>query len=455
MAKSKIMVCCAVIILLAGACEKKGRPRGGNKTSGVPDIFSSRTQAPPVTFPMGLSGVRESNLLTDRTGGIDPMYFTLWDYKLGKKLRLSPTGLISVSGWSWCDTTSQWIIYWNHGWCVVSRDGRIHKRLTSKDDGRPESAAGLPIWRPGVPEVLLYEDGNFRMVSIDGKRNRRIATTKDIPQLWHIFFSADGKYLVYRTSHDTYPFGYMLSDGTGHHRVVVPRPILPIFQGPECNWPKWSADGLKVAIVTGIEKWYVLCFVDLVTHHVAPICRRYYDEDGWAISPDTQWIIGLPYGDQSVPKFMELINTKTRQAWKVSNFTITMGRPAFSPDSRWFGFLLEGLYAFNVERPDGFIFTSPMFPNMQPRQLVGWGTDGMRVLSMGGCLSVVTLNGTCTRIWPDNIAVEVKKTDIKRFEIPLEQDEQQEYPITIEAVPSTPRDLPPTIKDLPIQVVEE
>jgi len=383
------------------------------------------------------------------------------DFETDRVLRLTAEG--EACAWS---PDSRWLLYWNRGWCVVSRNGETNRRLTAHDGtgaDDPQWAGNLPLWHPDGPSLLLLDEQNrFRLVDVTGQRDRQIATTDAIPVRHrsaapNFFVGPDGAWLFYV---DRDRVGFLRADGTAHR---ASRRALR-----DCGPPQWSADGTAVLVLAQAPKrdgHYVkqAWRIDLASGKAQPVCRA----DPIRREGGRYVLVFAPEGfraayvaaDRDQPRIV-LVDARTHHITKIHDEREATSL-AFSPDGNALAYVAdddEDLVALDLDEPRGVrVAFEPLSDRGNP-VIEGWTADN-RALHLWTAKQtrwqVDVRDGTARRLWPDTWMGPAKRTEFETAHVPLEEENLFPAPESFEAVPPATADLEPNLQDLPVQVVPE
>jgi len=472
----------ALICLLAAGCEdfdpfgtgpSEPREREPSERTAPPSAESappaaepskSRRPTPP-HYPMGL-GRRDLHgwvFSPDRTAMFPKgeRNTVIRDFEAGRVLRLTAEG--EACAWS---PDGQWLLYWNRGWCVVSRSGKTNRRLTAfegKPDTRPQWDGNLPIWHPDGPSLLVLDDrGRFRLVDVTGQRDRQIATTEQIPVRQRssapaFFVGPGGEWFFYV---DRSRVGFLRSDGTEHR--AGDRALR------KCTAPQWSAGGTAVLVLADApnsegrlvrQAWRI----DLPTGGVQPVCRadpmrRKGGHDVCAFSP-SGFRVAYVAADRDQPR-MVLVDCRTHHLTKIHDEPEAESL-RFSPDGKRLAYVSdehEDLAVLDLDAPRGVrLRCQALFDRGNP-VIEGWtaGGDALLLWTANYTLWHVDAGGrTVRRLWPDTWLGTADRTEFQTAHVPLEEENLVPPQAPFEAVPPATADLEPGLEELPVQVVPE
>ena len=420
-------------------------------------------KAPPPVYPMGLktADLRRWAFSPDAAAlrPVATRNTTILDFAIGKRVRLTAEG--EARAWS---PDSQWLLYWHRGWCYVRRDGKVNRRVTSHENSgksSPQYVGNLPIWHPDGPSLLVCDGERYRLVSVEGDRDRQIATEAEIPmgkRAGYAEFSIgpEGKWILYRTAKRV---GYLRRNGSGH------RAAANTFYN--CSEPVWAADGERVVLLADITKpqrtkqaW----LVHLSTGHVEPICKRgpiRTQGGGWfgGVAPDAAWIAYVA-DDPDQPRIV-LIDTLNRTITKIHGDR-DAGPLHVSPDGKWLAYASSGaeraLVVLSVDEPKGVRLSAPLLVQRTVPTIQEWTADSRAVVfgGPGYTRCEVSLDGqTCRRTWPDAWDGPLERTEFETTRVPLEKEELVPCEGAFKRVKAAAEYLPAASQDLPIQVVVE
>ncbi|KPK47705.1 MAG: hypothetical protein AMK72_08100 [Planctomycetes bacterium SM23_25] len=420
-------------------------------------------KAPPPAYPMGLkaSDLRRWAFSPDGTA-LRPTAArntTILDFAIGKTVRLTAEG--EAVAWS---PDSRWLLYWHRGWCYLRRDGKVNRRVFAHEDAgktSPQYVGNLPLWHPDGPSLLVCDGERYRLVSVEGDRDRQIATAAEIPmgkRAGYADFSVgpEGTWIVYRTAKRV---GFLRSDGSGHRAAVG-----MLYN---CSPPVWSADGQSIVVLADVTEprrakqvWHV----HLPSGHVEPICKRdpiRLQGGAWvgAVAPDAAWVAYVA-DDVDQPRIV-LVDTMKRTLTKIHD-----GRDAgplhVSPDGTWIAYAsLSGerdVVVLSVDEPRGIRLRCPLLVERTVPVIHEWTADSRAVVFRGPgyTLCEVGLDGqTCRRTWPDVWDSPVDRTEFETNRVPLEKEDLVPCAGAFEPVKTAAEYLSPTAQDLPVQVVVE
>ncbi|MFO8015030.1 MAG: hypothetical protein R6X20_17215 [Phycisphaerae bacterium] len=383
------------------------------------------------------------------------------DFDAGSVLRLTAEG--QACAWS---PDSRWLLYWNRGWCVVSRSGKTNRRVTSQEGAGtsdPQWAGNLPVWHPAGPSLLLLDGhGRFRLVAVTGERDRQVATTDRIPVRHRsaapdFFVGPGGEWLFYV---DRDRVGFLKSDGTRHS--AGRRAIR------DCDPPQWSADGTAVLVMAQApdskghyrkQAWRI----GLPTGEIQPVCRadpvlRDAGRYVLAFAPEG-YRAAYVAADRDQPRIV-LVDARNHHLTKIHNEREAESL-RFSPDGRALAYVSDGeknLVILDLDEPRGVrIDFAPLFDRGNP-VIEGWTDDGraLRVWTAARTLWHVNVgDGTVRRLWPDTWMGPGRRSEFKTAHVPLEEENLVPPQGPFEAVPEATADLEPDLQKLPVQMVPE
>jgi hypothetical protein len=383
------------------------------------------------------------------------------DFETGSVLRLTAEG--QACAWS---PDSRWLLYWNRGWCVVSRSGKTNRRVTLHEDpgaDDPQWVGNLPVWHPDGPSLLLLdEEGRFRLVAVTGKHDRQIATTNEIPVRHRsaapdFFIGPGGEWLFYV---DRDRVGFLKSDGSNHR--ASRRAIR------DCDPPQWSADGTAVLVMAQApdsnghyrkQAWRI----GLPTGEVQPVCRAdpiRREAGGYllAFAPEG-YRAAYVAADRDQPRIV-LVDARNHHITKIHDQREAMSL-AFSPDGKTLAYVSDGEKAFVVlglDEPRGVrVEFPPLFDRVNP-VIERWTDDGraLRLWTARNTLWHVNVgDGTVRRLWPDTWMGPGTREEFDTVHVPLEEENLVPPREPFEAVPPATADLEPGLQELPVQVVPE
>lgn len=475
----------ALVCLLAGGCEdfdplgieepdpaepdpaEAPRQPSGEAAEAPATEPPKPAKPPPPQYPMGLNR-RDLDAWVyapDRTAMFPERQenTVIRDFETGKVLRLTAQG--QACAWS---PDSRWLLYWNRGWCIVSRSGKTNRRVTTFDGSGaddPQWAGNLPLWHPDGPSLLLLDDQDrFRRVSVTGKTDRQIATTDEIPVRHRrsapdFFVGPGGEWLFYV---DRDRVGFLRADGTAHR--ASRRAIR------DCGDPQWSADGSAVLVLAQApnskgnyvrQAWRI----DLAAGEVGPVCRadpirRTSGRFSIAFAPDG-FRAAYVADDPDQPRIV-LADARTHHLTKVHHER-EAGSLTFSPDGERLAYVSdedekEGLVVLDLDEPRGTrVRFDPLFDRGNP-VIEGWTDDGraLRLWTADHSLWQVDVgNGTARRLWPDTWMGPAARTPLETTHVPLEEENLAPPRESFDAVPTATADLDPSLEKLPVQVVPE
>jgi len=420
-------------------------------------------KAPPPIYPMGLkpSDLRRSVFSPDGMAlrSTAARNTTILDLAIGKRVRLTAQG--EACAWS---PDSQWLLYWHRGWCVVRRDGKVNRRVTTWTDSRktsPHYVGNLPIWHPDGPSVLLCDGERFRLVSVQGDRDRQIATTAEIPigkRAGYPDFAvgAGGKWIVYWTAKRV---GFLRSDGSGH-RVAV-RTLY------NCTAPKWSAGGESAVVLADItkpQKAKQAWLIHLPSGHLIAVCKRdpirtrghtWFGD----VAPDAAWVAYV--ADSADQPRIVLIDTLRQTMTKIHGDP-DAGPLHVSPDGKWLAYASSaagrGVVALRVDEARGVRLSAPLLVQRTVPVIQEWTADSRAIVFQGPGFTrcLVSLDGTtCRRIWPGVWDCPLERTPFETNRVPLEKEDLVSCDDAFEQVKTAAEYLPSTSENLPTQVVIE
>jgi len=446
--------------------EPSERPAPPSGTSDQPAAEPAKPREPPSPhYPMGLRlrDLHNGVFSPDHTAMFpeDERNTVVHDFESGQVLRLTAEG--EACAWS---PDGQWLLYWNRGWCVVSRNGKTNRRVTAyegKADDPPRWAGNLPVWHPAGPSLLLLDEkGRFRQVAVTGQRDRQVATTDQIPVRHRMaapdfFVGPGGEWLFYVNRSRV---GFLRSDGTQHRA------------GEEtirhCTAPRWSADGTAVLVPAKApnsrgrlvrQMWRI----DLATGQVQPVCRadpirrtsgRYH----CTFSPGG-FRLAYVAEDRDQPR-MVLVDARTRHLTKIHDEREAESL-RFSPDGKRLAYVSdeqEGVVILDLEAPGGMRLRFPALFDRGNPTLDGWAADGDALLLWTATYTHWQMdfaNATARRLWPDPWFGTADRTEFQTARVPLEEENLVPPKGSFEPVPPATADLEPRLEELPVQVVRE
>jgi len=437
------------------------RPDDPDRTSPA-----ARPDAPPLPhYPMGLERADLSHWVfaPDRTGMFheDRRNTVIRDFETGRLLRLTAEG--DACDWS---PDSRWLLYWNRGWCFVSRNGQTNRRVTTVEadaDARPQWAGNLPVWHPDGPSLLILDaEGRVRLVPVTGEGSRQIATKEQIPVAYKasspdFYVGPDGKWIVYM---DLHRLGFLRSGGTGH-RVAVRR----LYR---CSPPRWSADGSKVAFTADVmdpdhRRVRQMWRIDLPTGDLRAVCRAEpmktdANRTVSAFSPTGRHVAYVA-DDRDQPRIV-LAECESRLITKIHDEREAES-PAFSPDGSRLAYVSEqrkDLVVLDLDEPRGLRLSCPgPFKRSLP-EIEGWTEDGsaVRLWTKGFTLWEVAVDGSAVRrVWPSRWQGSVERTTFQTTRVPLEEENLTVPDPAFDEVPPAAAEVDAGVETLPVQVVEE
>jgi hypothetical protein len=254
---------------------------------------------PPPQYPMDLIGWI---LSPDKTAAMRAGGREVREFKTGKTLRLIAEG--GFGPWS---PDSKWIVYENTGYCYVSRDGKINRRLT---DVARSWETSKPVWQPGSKCTLLFFDGQrYQLYSIDKNKARVIATDAEMPfGNARCRFSPNGRWIVY---YGPASFGYLSANDDIHYVYV--RSTDFFYAYATFDSLRWSGNCDVASLVIG----ETLFLLHLPTGRLTPVCGsgriKWDDRRGYdgiiVLSPDSRRLVFL---GRETPQHVVLLDTQEK-----------------------------------------------------------------------------------------------------------------------------------------------
>jgi hypothetical protein len=420
---------------------------------------------PPPQYPMGLA----RRDLADWVFSPDRMAMfpererntVVRDFETGRVLRLTAEG--EACAWS---PNSRWLLYWNRGWCIVSRNGKTNRRVTSEEEAGaddPQWAGNLPVWHPDGPSLLLLDhQDRFRLVAVTGRRDVRIATTDEIPVRHRrsapdFFVGPGGTWLFYV---DSDRVGFLKADGTAHR---ASRRALR-----DCGKPQWSTDGTAVLVLAqapdSTGHWRRQAWrIHLPTGETRPVCRAGpVRRDGGAylltFAPEGHRAAYVA-DDRDQPRLV-LVDARTRHITKIHDER-TAESLRFSPDGGSLAYVSDAeqdLVVLDLQEPRGVRLDLPALFSRSNPVIEGWTDDGKALRLLAADFTrweVAVDDGTARRLWPDRWTGPAARTTFETVHVPLEEENLAPPQEAFASVPPATADLEPGLEDLPVQVVPE